>query len=84
MIKYTCVETIEERIEQILAEKQELFDEIVDDVTLDVSTRLTGDDLFRLFGLEPRRAEAAKKPDLQRDSARQSRPPSSLISCRIR
>lgn len=53
VIKYTCLDTIEERIEQILVEKQQLFDEIVDDVSLDLSKRLTRDDLFRLVKLEP-------------------------------
>ncbi len=50
--KYVCEGTIEERIQQILAEKQRLFDEIIDDVSLDIATRLTQDELFGLFGLE--------------------------------
>lgn len=50
--KYTCVNTIEERIEQLLAGKQQLFDEIVDDVSLDLASRLNANELFGLFGLE--------------------------------
>jgi superfamily II DNA or RNA helicase len=53
VLKYTCLGTIEERIERILSEKQQLFDEVVDDVSLDVASRLSRDDLFGLFGLEP-------------------------------
>ena len=51
VFKYTCEATIEERIQAILATKQQLFDEIVDDVSLDVASRLTSDELFGLFGL---------------------------------
>jgi superfamily II DNA or RNA helicase len=53
VFKYTCEGTIEERIEAILASKQQLFDEIVDDVSLDVASRLTSEELFGLFGLNP-------------------------------
>jgi superfamily II DNA or RNA helicase len=53
VFKYTCVDTIEERIERILAEKQQLFDEIVDETTFGLDARLTRDDLFRALGLEP-------------------------------
>ena len=51
VFKYTCEGTIEEKIQAILATKQQLFDEIVDDVSLDVAARLTSDELFGLFGL---------------------------------
>lgn len=53
VFKYTCENTIEERIQNILARKQQIFDEIVDDVSLDVASRLTRDEMFGLFGLEP-------------------------------
>ncbi len=53
VFKYTCEGTIEERIQDILASKQRLFDEVVDDVSMDVATRLTSDELFGLFGLAP-------------------------------
>ena len=52
VIKYSCAGTIEERIDAILARKQDLFDRLVDDVSLDLSSRLSRDELFGLFGLE--------------------------------
>ena len=51
VVKYSCRNTLEERIDQILAAKQALFDELVDDVSLDLSARLTREDLLGLFGL---------------------------------
>lgn len=51
VFKYICEGTIEERIQKLLAEKQRLFDEIIDDVSLDIASRLTRDELFGLFGL---------------------------------
>ena len=50
---YTCENTIEERIERILQQKQALFDEIVDDVSIDIQSKLTTEELFGLFGLTP-------------------------------
>ena len=52
VIKYSCADTIEERIDAILAGKQDLFDRLVDDVSLDLSSRLSREELFSLFGLE--------------------------------
>ena len=52
VIKYSCSDTIEERIDAILARKQDLFDRLVDDVSLDLSSRLSREELFGLFGLE--------------------------------
>ncbi|MGH2467678.1 MAG: restriction endonuclease, partial [Candidatus Limnocylindrales bacterium] len=54
VFKYTCEGTIEERIRTILAGKQQLFDEVIDDVSLDVASRLTSEELFGLFGLAVR------------------------------
>ena len=51
VIKYACVDTIEERIDRILKQKQDLFDQLVDDVSLDLSTRMTREELLGLFGL---------------------------------
>jgi hypothetical protein len=51
--KYTCEGTIEERIDRILREKQSLFDEVVDDVSIDLKARLSAEELFGLFGLTP-------------------------------
>jgi SNF2 family DNA or RNA helicase len=48
---YTCEGTIEERIARVLHHKGRLFDELVDDVTLDLSTSLSSEELFGLFGL---------------------------------
>lgn len=49
---YICENTIEEKIDQILASKRLLFDEHVDGVSIDVPKVLTPDELFGLFGLE--------------------------------
>ena len=51
VFKYFCVGTIEERIDEILKRKQRLFDELVDDVSLDLGARLSREDLYGLFGL---------------------------------
>ncbi|MBI3966628.1 MAG: DEAD/DEAH box helicase [Chloroflexi bacterium] len=53
--KYVCEDTIEEQIDEILRRKQRLFDEVVDDVTIDLRLALTGEELFGLFGLAPGR-----------------------------
>ena len=52
VIKYSCAGTIEERIDKILEGKQELFDQLVDDVSLDLSAQMSREELFGLFGLE--------------------------------
>ena len=52
VIAYSCVETIEERIDDVLERKKALFKELVDDVSLDLSARLNRGDLLGLFGLE--------------------------------
>lgn len=58
--KYVCEGTIEERIEQILRDKQLLFDDLVDDVSIDLGKRLTQEELFGLFDLQaPPRAQPA-------------------------
>ncbi len=61
VFKYTCEGTIEERIQKILASKQQLFDEVIDDVSLDVASRLTSAELFGLFDLSRPAALAAKQ-----------------------
>ncbi len=48
---YTCSDTIEERIRTILTKKQDLFDTVVDDLSLDLSSRLTAEELRSLVGL---------------------------------
>ena len=52
VFKYSCIDTIEERIDRILESKQELFDQLVDDVTIDLGKSLSAHELFGLFGLE--------------------------------
>jgi SNF2 family DNA or RNA helicase len=49
--RYVCGDTIEERIEAILREKRHIFKEFVDDVTLDLKSMLTAEEVFGLFGL---------------------------------
>ena len=51
VIKYSCAGTIEERIDQILERKQGLFDQLIDDVSLDLSTKMSREELFGLFDL---------------------------------
>lgn len=51
--KYVCESTIEERIDGILRGKQALFDQLVDDVSIDLKKHLSADELFGLFGLTP-------------------------------
>ena len=53
VIKYSCAGTIEERIDGILAGKQRIFDSLIDDVSLDLETQMSSDELFGLFGLAP-------------------------------
>jgi len=48
---YTCERTIEERIRDILAAKQHLFDVVVDGVSLDLASRLSAAELRGLVGL---------------------------------
>jgi SNF2 family DNA or RNA helicase len=49
---YRCLGTIEERIDEILRAKQALFDELVDQVSLDLARLLTRRELLSLFGLD--------------------------------
>ncbi len=49
--KYILEDTIEERIDRILRKKQRLFDDLVDDVTMNLENRLGKAELLSLFGL---------------------------------
>nr|MBA2244778.1 DEAD/DEAH box helicase [Gemmatimonadota bacterium] len=60
--KYICEGTIEERIAASLRNKQALFDQLVDDVSIDLGQHLTQDELFGLFGLAPPPASSARLP----------------------
>ncbi len=51
VVKYTCENTIEERIDRILEAKQTLFDKLIDDVSLDLTTRMSLEELLGLFEL---------------------------------
>ncbi len=51
--KYVLEGTIEEKIDKILKEKQSLFDRFVDDISIDLPSKLTAEELFGLFGLSP-------------------------------
>lgn len=52
VIKCSCAGTIEERIDRILESKQQMFNRLVDDVSLDLSVQMSAQELFSLFGLE--------------------------------
>jgi SNF2 family DNA or RNA helicase len=60
--RYLCSQTIEHRIDEILREKQTLFDELVDEVSIDLRRLLTREEIFGLFDLKPpvREHEAAQ------------------------
>jgi SNF2 family DNA or RNA helicase len=49
--RYTCVNTIEERIDAKLRRKREIAQEFVDDVQLDLAASLSESEIFDLFGL---------------------------------
>ncbi len=51
--RYTVLDSIEERIDELLRGKQQLFDEVIDDVSLDIESKLTKEELFSLFNLQP-------------------------------
>lgn len=53
VFRYVCADTIEERIERILFERRELFANVIEDVSLDLGSALTKEELFGLFGLQP-------------------------------
>ncbi len=56
---YVCEGTIEERIDASLRSKQRLFDEVVDGVSLELTSALDEQELFGLFGL----AAPPRRPD---------------------
>jgi len=58
---YTCSNTIEERISDLLEAKQRLFDTIVDQVTMDLDRVLSAEELFGLFGLKPPQKQPARE-----------------------
>jgi SNF2 family DNA or RNA helicase len=54
--RYICSDTIEERIDAVLREKRKLFQSVVDDVSLDITSTLSESEIFGLFGLRGPRA----------------------------
>ena len=60
--QYVCTNTIEERIDRLISEKQALFDDLIDDVSLDIGSVLTSREIFGLFGLEPPPAQRTRRP----------------------
>ena len=48
---YRCLDSIEQRIDEVLKEKQVLFDRLIDGVTLDPTTLLSKTELLGLFGI---------------------------------
>ena len=50
---YVCTDTIEERIEEILREKQQLFDDVIDGALDSTTGPLSAAEVFGLFGLSP-------------------------------
>jgi len=59
---YTCSDTIEERIADLLEAKQRLFDTVVDQVSMDLDRVLSAEELFGLFGLRPPQKSAPQAP----------------------
>jgi len=56
--RFICRETIEEKIEKILERKRKLFREVIDEITdVNLERVLSEEELFGLFGLEPRRRQ---------------------------
>jgi SNF2 family DNA or RNA helicase len=49
--RYLCANTIEERIDAKLREKRRMFQEVVEDESLDLAKALTENELYDLFGL---------------------------------
>jgi HJR/Mrr/RecB family endonuclease len=69
VFRYICAGTIEERIDSILREKRKLFQDIVDDVSLDLRLALNESELFGLFGLSaPRSHKRNVEADKQADA----------------
>jgi superfamily II DNA or RNA helicase len=56
------IDTIEEKIYRILAEKKRLFDTVIDDLSdSSLSKLLTEEELFSIFGIETEKPEKAEK-----------------------
>lgn len=62
---YTCSDTIEERIADLLEAKQRLFDIIVDQVSMDLDRVLSAEQIFGLFGLRPPQKQTTRASGAQ-------------------
>ncbi len=51
--RYICANTIEERIDAKLREKRQMFQEIVDDASLNIASVLSESEIFGLLGITP-------------------------------
>jgi HJR/Mrr/RecB family endonuclease len=63
--RFLCRDTIEERIEQVLAKKRRLFQDVIDDGRPDASSMgLTEEEIFSLFriSVRPRRRSEESRP----------------------
>lgn len=49
--RYICANTIEDRIDAKLREKRKIFQEVVEDVSMDISSALSESEIFDLFGV---------------------------------
>lgn len=60
--RFFCKNTYEERIYQILKEKQQLFDTVIDNLSdKDLDNTFTEEELFKIFGLEGRKKKEKDK-----------------------
>jgi len=56
------IDTIEERIRELLHRKQALFDEVIDDLSAEyVETTISDQELFGLFGIDPPETQSGAK-----------------------
>lgn len=53
--RYVCANTIEERIDATLQKKRKMFQEVVEDASLDLAVSLSQDELYSIFGLTRKR-----------------------------
>ena len=61
--RYLCANTIEDRIDAKLREKRQMFQDVVEDVSLELSTALSERELFALVGISaPRSAAGSDAP----------------------
>lgn len=62
--RFICKDTIEERIEEILAKKRRLFQDVIEENRPHVSMGLTEDEIFSLFDIKvrPRRTNEVRTP----------------------